>query len=111
MTEHIEGDLFKFALWSGRSPSSDNKTVLKVRSAEMLLEQTFIHRRPSCNVGTVPPAGLQHGSQTGVDQKHQGGDPGEDDSAEGRAEGASFSAQNTGADQTQEPHKEVKQHR
>lgn len=30
MTEHVEGDPCKFALWSGRTPSSDNKTVLKV---------------------------------------------------------------------------------
>lgn len=47
MTEHIEGDLFKFALWSGRTPSSDNKTVLKVRSTEMLpdtLSATGGHR-------------------------------------------------------------------
>lgn len=31
VTEHIEGDACKFALWAGRTPSSDNKTVLKVR--------------------------------------------------------------------------------
>lgn len=31
VTEHIEGDPCKFALWAGRTPSSDNKTVLKVR--------------------------------------------------------------------------------
>lgn len=30
VTEHVEGDPCKFALWSGRTPSSDNKTVLKV---------------------------------------------------------------------------------
>lgn len=30
VTEHIEGDPCKFALWAGRTPSSDNKTVLKV---------------------------------------------------------------------------------
>uniref|UniRef100_A0AAY4EB41 non-specific serine/threonine protein kinase n=1 Tax=Denticeps clupeoides TaxID=299321 RepID=A0AAY4EB41_9TELE len=29
VTEHIEGDPCKFALWAGRTPSSDNKTVLK----------------------------------------------------------------------------------
>lgn len=33
MTEHVEGDPCKFALWSGRTPSSDNKTVLKVSAA------------------------------------------------------------------------------
>lgn len=30
VTEHIEGDPCKFALWAGRTPSSDSKTVLKV---------------------------------------------------------------------------------
>uniref|UniRef100_A0A8C4E5W7 non-specific serine/threonine protein kinase n=1 Tax=Dicentrarchus labrax TaxID=13489 RepID=A0A8C4E5W7_DICLA len=35
VTEHIEGDPCKFALWAGRTPSSDNKTVLKVSDTEM----------------------------------------------------------------------------
>ena len=30
VTEHIEGDPCKLALWVGRTPTSDNKTVLKV---------------------------------------------------------------------------------
>ncbi|XP_072301118.1 kalirin isoform X2 [Eucyclogobius newberryi] len=34
ITEHIEGDPCKFALWSGRTPSSDNKTVLKASTIE-----------------------------------------------------------------------------
>ncbi|XP_070770972.1 kalirin [Enoplosus armatus] len=34
VTEHIEGDSCKFALWAGRTPSSDNKTVLKASSME-----------------------------------------------------------------------------
>uniref|UniRef100_A0A663N607 non-specific serine/threonine protein kinase n=1 Tax=Athene cunicularia TaxID=194338 RepID=A0A663N607_ATHCN len=34
VTEHVEGDPCKFALWSGRTPSSDNKTVLKASSIE-----------------------------------------------------------------------------
>uniref|UniRef100_A0A3Q0T668 non-specific serine/threonine protein kinase n=1 Tax=Amphilophus citrinellus TaxID=61819 RepID=A0A3Q0T668_AMPCI len=34
VTEHIEGDPCKFALWSGRTPSSDNKTLLKASSME-----------------------------------------------------------------------------
>uniref|UniRef100_A0A6I8PGU4 non-specific serine/threonine protein kinase n=1 Tax=Ornithorhynchus anatinus TaxID=9258 RepID=A0A6I8PGU4_ORNAN len=34
VTEHVEGDACKFALWSGRSPSSDNKTVVKASSIE-----------------------------------------------------------------------------
>uniref|UniRef100_A0A286XNR0 Kalirin RhoGEF kinase n=1 Tax=Cavia porcellus TaxID=10141 RepID=A0A286XNR0_CAVPO len=34
VTEHVEGDPCKFALWSGRTPSSDNKTVLKASNIE-----------------------------------------------------------------------------
>uniref|UniRef100_A0A8D3A9Y8 non-specific serine/threonine protein kinase n=1 Tax=Scophthalmus maximus TaxID=52904 RepID=A0A8D3A9Y8_SCOMX len=34
VTEHIEGDSCKFALWAGRTPSSDNKTVLKASNME-----------------------------------------------------------------------------
>lgn len=30
VTEHVEGDPCKFALWVGRTPTSDNKIVLKV---------------------------------------------------------------------------------
>jgi hypothetical protein len=30
VTEHIEGDECKFAVWTGRSPMSDNKVILKV---------------------------------------------------------------------------------
>lgn len=32
VTEHVEGDPCKFALWVGRTPTSDNKIVLKVKN-------------------------------------------------------------------------------
>uniref|UniRef100_A0A3B3C360 DH domain-containing protein n=1 Tax=Oryzias melastigma TaxID=30732 RepID=A0A3B3C360_ORYME len=32
VTEHVEGDPCKFALWVGRTPTSDNKIVLKVKT-------------------------------------------------------------------------------
>ncbi|XP_055358120.1 kalirin-like isoform X2 [Betta splendens] len=38
VTEHIEGDACKFALWVGRTPTSDNKTVLKASSMELKQE-------------------------------------------------------------------------
>uniref|UniRef100_A0A8C1K0V0 Uncharacterized protein n=1 Tax=Cyprinus carpio TaxID=7962 RepID=A0A8C1K0V0_CYPCA len=38
VTEHIEGDPCKFALWGGRTPTSDNKTVLKASSIEVKQE-------------------------------------------------------------------------
>ncbi|XP_035019042.1 triple functional domain protein isoform X1 [Hippoglossus stenolepis] len=34
VTEHVEGDPCKFALWVGRTPTSDNKIVLKSSSLE-----------------------------------------------------------------------------
>ncbi|XP_053570468.1 triple functional domain protein isoform X2 [Bombina bombina] len=34
VTEHVEGDACKFALWVGRTPTSDNKIVLKGSSIE-----------------------------------------------------------------------------
>ncbi|XP_038072684.1 kalirin-like [Patiria miniata] len=34
ITEHIEGDSCKFALWTGSTPSSDNRIVLKASSLE-----------------------------------------------------------------------------
>ncbi|XP_016893864.1 kalirin-like isoform X2 [Cynoglossus semilaevis] len=38
VTEHIEGDPCKFALWVGRTPTSDNKTVLKASSLDLKQE-------------------------------------------------------------------------
>ncbi|XP_028324438.1 kalirin RhoGEF kinase b isoform X2 [Gouania willdenowi] len=38
VTEHIEGDACKFALWVGRTPTSDNRTVLKASSLELKQE-------------------------------------------------------------------------
>ncbi|XP_071370789.1 kalirin-like, partial [Centroberyx affinis] len=38
VTEHIEGDPCKFALWVGRTPTSDNKTILKASSLELKQE-------------------------------------------------------------------------
>lgn len=32
VTEHVEGDPCKFALWVGRTPTSDNRIVLKVKT-------------------------------------------------------------------------------
>lgn len=45
VTEHIEGDPCKFALWVGRTPTSDNKTVLKVCA---LSSGIFLPLNPSC---------------------------------------------------------------
>ncbi|KAG7326913.1 hypothetical protein KOW79_010314 [Hemibagrus wyckioides] len=38
VTEHIEGDPCKFALWAGRTPTSDSKTILKASSMEVKQE-------------------------------------------------------------------------
>lgn len=34
MTEHIEGDECKFAVWTGRAPTSDTRIVLRASSME-----------------------------------------------------------------------------
>uniref|UniRef100_A0A8C2BL94 Kalirin RhoGEF kinase n=1 Tax=Cyprinus carpio TaxID=7962 RepID=A0A8C2BL94_CYPCA len=41
VTEHIEGDPCKFALWAGRTPTSDNKTVLKFGCCVFLFNFPF----------------------------------------------------------------------
>lgn len=41
MTEHVEGDPCKFALWVGRTPTSDNKIVLKVSKISLLSSVFF----------------------------------------------------------------------
>uniref|UniRef100_A0A8C9XG71 non-specific serine/threonine protein kinase n=1 Tax=Sander lucioperca TaxID=283035 RepID=A0A8C9XG71_SANLU len=47
VTEHIEGDPCKFALWAGRTPSSDNKTVLKASKNKLFKwKQTFVVYSP-----------------------------------------------------------------
>uniref|UniRef100_A0A8C2IST8 non-specific serine/threonine protein kinase n=1 Tax=Cyprinus carpio TaxID=7962 RepID=A0A8C2IST8_CYPCA len=59
VTEHVEGDPCKFALWVGRTPTSDNKIVLKVtlsftlsRSIEkhgtVLLQLSTLHLSVAC---------------------------------------------------------------
>lgn len=44
VTEHVEGDPCKFALWVGRTPTSDNKIVLKVKhsSSSSLLRRLLL---------------------------------------------------------------------
>uniref|UniRef100_A0A665UMS5 non-specific serine/threonine protein kinase n=1 Tax=Echeneis naucrates TaxID=173247 RepID=A0A665UMS5_ECHNA len=42
VTEHVEGDPCKFALWVGRTPTSDNKIVLKVCSVNCLRQGVTI---------------------------------------------------------------------
>lgn len=44
VTEHVEGDPCKFALWVGRTPTSDNKIVLKVKHTSSHL----LHLLKSC---------------------------------------------------------------
>ena len=42
ITEHIEGDATKFALWTGRAPISEYKIILKVRSHD---HSTILEKR------------------------------------------------------------------
>ncbi|KAM4697403.1 kalirin isoform 2-T2 [Rhinophrynus dorsalis] len=65
VTEHVEGDSCKFALWSGRTPSSDNKTVLKASSIEVkqewiknireVIQERMIHLKGALKEPIQPP--------------------------------------------------------
>ncbi|XP_040214233.1 kalirin isoform X2 [Rana temporaria] len=65
VTEHVEGDPCKFALWSGRTPSSDNKTVLKASSIEAkqdwiknireVIQERMIHLKGALKEPIQPP--------------------------------------------------------
>lgn len=57
VTEHVEGDPCKFALWVGRTPTSDNKIVLKVKHTSPHLclksplgfDQYWFSKAEACN--------------------------------------------------------------
>ncbi|KAM9305737.1 kalirin [Gastrophryne carolinensis] len=65
VTEHVEGDPCKFALWSGRTPSSDNRTVLKASSLEVkqewikrireVIQERMIHLKGALKEPIQPP--------------------------------------------------------
>ncbi|KAM4026041.1 kalirin isoform 3-T3 [Anomaloglossus baeobatrachus] len=65
VTEHVEGDSCKFALWSGRTPSSDNKTVLKASTLEVkqewiknireVIQERMIHLKGALKEPIQPP--------------------------------------------------------
>lgn len=61
VTEHIEGDPCKFAVWAGRTPSSDNKTVLKVCEIKCK-RKSGLSAFISCDIKTVTSPGIQYGS-------------------------------------------------
>lgn len=90
VTEHIEGDPCKFALWVGRTPTSDNKTVLKVGCWRPSDNVLFIM---PLRLGAGPPAtvslsaGGVVGAEAGVGPQHPTGDPGAAWPPAGGAEG------------------------
>uniref|UniRef100_A0A8C2J141 non-specific serine/threonine protein kinase n=1 Tax=Cyprinus carpio TaxID=7962 RepID=A0A8C2J141_CYPCA len=49
VTEHVEGDPCKFALWVGRTPSSDNKTVLKCFLGYCCKQSSTLHINTTLN--------------------------------------------------------------
>uniref|UniRef100_A0A673HGY7 non-specific serine/threonine protein kinase n=1 Tax=Sinocyclocheilus rhinocerous TaxID=307959 RepID=A0A673HGY7_9TELE len=57
VTEHVEGDPCKFALWLGRTPTSDNKIVLKKQTSYCTLLLMSINLPPApLNLGTLCPS-------------------------------------------------------
>uniref|UniRef100_A0A4W6FNL1 Trio Rho guanine nucleotide exchange factor a n=1 Tax=Lates calcarifer TaxID=8187 RepID=A0A4W6FNL1_LATCA len=71
VTEHVEGDPCKFALWVGRTPTSDNKIVLKASSIEN--KQDWIkHIREVIQERTIHLRGHHKGRRDGEDLDSQG---------------------------------------
>uniref|UniRef100_A0A8U8CCB2 non-specific serine/threonine protein kinase n=1 Tax=Geospiza parvula TaxID=87175 RepID=A0A8U8CCB2_GEOPR len=84
VTEHVEGDPCKFALWSGRTPSSDNKTVLKASSIETkqewiknireVIQERIIHLKGALKEPIQLPKTPPKGRKYGIDDADSQGD-------------------------------------
>uniref|UniRef100_A0A8C4PSD8 Trio Rho guanine nucleotide exchange factor n=1 Tax=Equus asinus TaxID=9793 RepID=A0A8C4PSD8_EQUAS len=86
VTEHVEGDPCKFALWVGRTPTSDNKIVLKASSIENkqdwikhireVIQDRTIHLKGALkepiHIPKTAPATRQKGKRDGEDLDSQG---------------------------------------
>ncbi|PNJ48313.1 TRIO isoform 1 [Pongo abelii] len=86
VTEHVEGDPCKFALWVGRTPTSDNKIVLKASSIENkqdwikhireVIQERTIHLKGALkepiHIPKTTPATRQKGRRDGEDLDSQG---------------------------------------
>lgn len=93
VTEHIEGDPCKFALWVGRTPTSDNKTVLKVGALRSGIFPPLTHHAQRLNPPPPPCKGVIVGAEAGVGPQHSPGDSGEAGPSAGCTQGAHPSAQ------------------
>lgn len=88
VTEHIEGDPCKFALWAGRTPTSDSKTILKVNvvlEVQKCILLVLSYVACSCSLCThcwtsscTFPVGVQYGGEARVDPEYQRSNPGAD---------------------------------
>uniref|UniRef100_A0A5F9DRB4 non-specific serine/threonine protein kinase n=1 Tax=Oryctolagus cuniculus TaxID=9986 RepID=A0A5F9DRB4_RABIT len=86
VTEHVEGDPCKFALWVGRTPTSDNKIVLKASSIENkqdwikhireVIQERTIHLKGALkepiHIPKTAPTTRQKGRRDGEDLDSQG---------------------------------------
>ncbi|XP_048363555.1 triple functional domain protein isoform X3 [Sphaerodactylus townsendi] len=86
VTEHVEGDPCKFALWVGRTPTSDNKIVLKASSIENkqdwikhireVIQERTIHLKGALkepiHIPKTAPSTKQKGRRDGEDLDSQG---------------------------------------
>ncbi|XP_023388714.1 triple functional domain protein-like [Pteropus vampyrus] len=86
VTEHVEGDPCKFALWVGRTPTSDNKIVLKASSIENkqdwikhireVIQERTIHLKGALkepiHLPKTAPTTRQKGRRDGEDLDSQG---------------------------------------
>lgn len=71
VTEHIEGDECKFGIWTGRTPMSENKLVLKastidikqnwVKKVRELIQETYFNAALGSNLPSMGSNNSQHG--------------------------------------------------
>uniref|UniRef100_UPI00358F831F kalirin-like isoform X2 n=1 Tax=Myxine glutinosa TaxID=7769 RepID=UPI00358F831F len=87
LSEHVEGDPCKFALWGGRTPTSDNRVVLRASSLDMkqewiktihgAIQERTIHLKGNLKEPIQPPKGpeqKQKGSRDGGEDMDSLGD-------------------------------------
>ncbi|MGH0133719.1 UNVERIFIED_CONTAM: hypothetical protein FKN15_053342 [Acipenser sinensis] len=106
LTEHVEGDPCKFALWAGRTPSSDNKTVLKASNIEAkqewiknireVIQERMIHLKGALKEPIhMPKTPAKHRNNSKRDTGEDGDSQGDGSSQPDTISIASRTSQNT----------------
>ncbi len=75
VTEHVEGDECKFAIWTGRTPMSENRTILKVGGQQQQQQQQQLYLFYFFSFPKI--AGLLYRGEAVVGEEAAGDDPGD----------------------------------